>query len=171
MCFSLFFLSVLVALECAFAKESPGEFCRHSNAMRVSENIRLPRYATIFVAPVSDAIFSAWPRRRNFFLPTRVLSDKVELIYIRARARASLASSHMTRGLSGRASQIFIHKKASKRRLYALSSIMKCLYLMRYNMFMIFLYYIFIIFLLYLEYRATMYFSSRELSIWNNIVY
>lgn len=61
--FFLFFLSVLAALECAsLSKEIHGRnlSSRHSNAMRVSKNIRLLRYATIFVVYVSGVIFSTW---------------------------------------------------------------------------------------------------------------
>jgi len=55
---------------------------RHSNAARVSENIRLQRRGAIFAASVIDAIFLAWSQRSDFPLQNRVLQEKMELLLL-----------------------------------------------------------------------------------------
>lgn len=55
---------------------------RHSNAARVSENIRLRRRAAIFAASVIDAIFPARLQRSDFSPQNRVLHEKVELLLL-----------------------------------------------------------------------------------------
>ena len=56
---------------------------RHSNAARVSENIRLQRRAAISAASVIDAIFSARSQRGDFSPQNRVLHEKVKLLLLR----------------------------------------------------------------------------------------
>lgn len=81
---SAFFLFIFLALECAsLPKKVQGRdlSSRHSNAARVSENIRPRRRAAIFAASVSDAIFSARPRRNDFSPQNWALRDKMVLVY------------------------------------------------------------------------------------------